>query len=320
MIPLSETAYPEQTISHQPELWTVPQTWSELRPAKVNWLTAFVQSAARLCAPSAVLRFFLELDLNDRLLCRFGFVLAALVPVFALCGVLNHTALQASPWIKPIKFSISFVTFVWTVSLILENLRIPAWQRVAARWTVVTSVTVEMLCLAAQAWRGALPHTGANLADALISQGTTLMVSVNTAIIVWIMVLFCGKREWTGLSDRAMVAAIRCGIVIFLVGNAVGGYMLARGSHTVGAADGGPGLPFLNWSTIAGDLRIAHFIGIHGIQIVPLFALVLWQMTPRPRLKRRVMAVYTVGAMVLCGMTITFVQAALGHPLLPILR
>jgi hypothetical protein len=206
------------------------------------------------------------------------------------------------------------------VSLILKSMQIPVWQRVAARWTVVSSVTIEMLCLAAQAWRSGLPHTGGNLADALISQGTTLMVSVNTAIILWIMVLFCGKREWIGLTDRAMVAAIRCGIVIFLIGNAVGGYMLARGSHTVGTADGGPGLPFLNWSTIAGDLRISHFIGIHGIQIVPLFALVLWQMTPRLRLKQRVVAVYVMGALVLCGMTATFVQAALGHPLLPILR
>jgi hypothetical protein len=108
--------------------------------------------------------------------------------------------------------------------------------------------------------------------------------------------------------------------VIFLAGNAIGGYMLARGSHTVGVADGGPGLPFVNWSVIGGDLRIAHFIAIHAIQIVPLFAFVLSQMSPILPVKHRKIAASAVALAVSVAVGATFVEAAMGRPLIPWIR
>lgn len=315
---LRGTTFNEHTLAAELTLDAVQ--WPAAAVEKPQgFVPAFLRSAKETLSPVAVRSFFAELDVRDHLLSQFGWILLLSLPVFAaLCYSTPNALHTANPWIKPMKFALSFATFTWTTSLFLQQLAMPKWLRHAARQTMVASITVEMLCLSAQAWRGAAP--GASTTDWLIQQMTTAMVSVNTAILVGLLAAFCGKRERIWIADHATVLAIRFSIVIFLIGNAVGGYMLARGSHTVGASDGGPGLPFLNWSTIAGDLRIAHFIAIHAIQIVPLFAWLLWQMTPRPALKQRRIAVYAMGTLVALMVGGTFVQAMLAHPALALGR
>jgi len=89
------------------------------------------------------------------------------------------------------------------------------------------------------------------------------------------------------LGDPARALAIRAGLLIALVGMGLAFLMTGPtaaqlddyqgivGAHTVGVADGGPGLPVLGWSTVAGDLRIPHFVGMHALQVLPLAALLL---------------------------------------------
>ena len=259
--------------------------------------------------------FAISLLQEESLILRSGIILLTLVPLYLLLAYGDATAALNNPWFKPIKFAISFATFLWTVAAFLLAVKLPAWQKTLARRIVCGSVAIEMVCLTVQAWRVVHAQATATLLDRGMNQALSSAILVITAFSIWLLWLFCGAARRIAVRDGILLVSIRASLIIFLMGNAIGGYMLARGSHTVGASDGGPGLPFLRWSTVAGDLRISHFIALHAIQLLPLFAWAISQFTPLGLVQRR-RALWTATALMSLVIAGTFVQALMAKPML----
>ncbi|HEX9919220.1 MAG TPA: hypothetical protein VGA87_08635, partial [Pyrinomonadaceae bacterium] len=103
---------------------------------------------------------------------------------------------------------------------------------------------------------------------------------------------------------------------LFFLASIEGYAMVSNMGHTVGLADGGAGLPIVNWSTRAGDLRVAHFLGFHALQILPLagYSFARWR---KPNVRRRAVAyVLALGVVYLAVFSLLFWQASAGRPLL----
>ncbi len=189
----------------------------------------------------------------------------------ALVGVLVDTRLVTglNPWIKPAKFCLSIVLYVWSLGLLLSWL--PAALAGQVRWLswgVALTMLVETGCIFLQAARGTTSHYNVSSAfNGAVFGLMGLMIFFNTLLNLWAVALVWGQPMAVA---PAVAWGARLGLVVFVVGALVGGAMISRGAHTVGASDGGPGLPLVGWSTRAGDLRAAHFLGMHALQGLPL--------------------------------------------------
>jgi hypothetical protein len=211
-----------------------------------------------------------DLQRRDPLLTIVGWANLGLALVLLLgLAVDSRLVLGINPWIKPLKFTVSIAIYVFTVALLLRGVRDAAPR--SARWIsrgVALSMSVEIVCIALQSWRGVPSHFNhASPFDEAIFGAMGLMIGLNTFLMTWLLALYALAP--TSL-PVPVVWGVRLGLLTFLAGSAVGALMVRKDAHTVGAPDGGPGLPFLNWSTQAGDLRPAHALGLHALQILPL--------------------------------------------------
>jgi hypothetical protein len=210
---------------------------------------------------------------------------AAVLAVISAGGVLfDDRILTGVPiWLKPFKFSVSFVVYAWTLAWMLAVL--PRRSR-PAEWAgivIVGVAVVELAIIVTQVIRGTTSHYNVSspLNELLWNlMGPSIMVLFLAQVVIAVAVL----RQ--RIPDRPAALAIRLGLGVSLLGMAIAFIMTSQmtdagtlGAHSVGVADGGPSMPLTGWSTTGGDLRISHFVGLHALQAIPLLAFALGRWT-----------------------------------------
>lgn len=225
----------------------------------------------------------------------------------------DRTLMGINVWIKPLKFSISGGIYILTLGFLTTLYPFSKRKKNIITNIVAITLLLEIAIIIYQGARGVQSHYNISSPfDGILFAAMGILIAIN----VMIMVLFIFETIRLKLDTSKTVQwAILLGWIIVVVGSWVGGQMISQMGHNVGVADGGAGLPLVNWSTIAGDLRIAHFFGLHAIQVIPLFALWIskkWNVNTRNQL----IIVTIFGLLYASWIGYTFYQAKQGIALI----
>jgi hypothetical protein len=267
-----------------------------------------------LSAPALGRNVVAELLDRQRLLALFGLVCLVLtLPVLALIPLDERTLHGVSVWVKPAKFLVSIaifsITAAWFWSYVRPERRGSRALRWSA-WTIVVAGGLELAYIGWQASQGLDSHFNMTTPFHAIMyalMGVSAVALVGTTLpLAWEI----ARRPAAGLR-RDFVAALVIGLLLtFLLGGGLGGYMSSGTGHDVGTSGGN--FPIFGWNRLGGDLRVAHFFGIHAQQAIPLIAAAAAPLAPRLR-----WAALAGGTALYVAVTLgVFFQAVAGRPFL----
>lgn len=227
-------------------------------------------------------------------------------------------------WEKPTKFALAFAVHLSTLWCI-------AWwtQRQSAlfHWSAVVTVAVsvvEFAAIALQASRGERSHFNvATPFDAAVFTVMGIGIGIQTAagfVMAYDVFVRPGMRI---VPARIAAAALIVGSL-----GALTGMLMVRptteqlasieagtpsgvsGQRFIGGQGEGARLPFFGWSLEHGDLRVPHFLGVHGLQAILVFGAVLTAFRGKV-LAHAQGAVLAIGACAYLGLTAVLSYQAL---------
>jgi hypothetical protein len=166
-----------------------------------------------------------------------------------------------------------------------------------------------------QAGRGLASHY--NTGDAFHGAMYTLMgvgAVTLTAVSPALAALLIRHRPigWSGAFWLSVVTGL---VLTFVLGAGAGAVLSSGSGHWIGGvpSDAG-GVPIFGWSRTGGDLRVAHFLGMHAMHVMPVIGLAAARLLP----DRLATLAVGIAAVAYCGLTyLVFTQALRGLPLIP---
>ncbi len=256
--------------------------------------------------------------------------------VMVLGGLVTSAAMVIDPrqlvgeplWLKPTKFYVSLALYNATILYFLSFLSKHARFVRGVGAILAACGALEMVAITLQAARGVRSHF--NIATPF--DGAVFSIMGVAILVLWVtMLVVAVVLVRSKLEDRPLASALRVGLLVGVLGAGLGHFMVTpkadqlavmkagerpveSGAHTFGGKDGGPGLPLVGWSTTAGDMRPAHFLGLHGMQVLPLLAALLARRRGRSEAQR--LALVRAAGVAYAGLTVVLaLQALRGLPI-----
>ncbi len=214
--------------------------------------------------------FIETLKFRNETLFYFGLLcLVAGVLFLLLTKITTIQVTGVNAWNKPFKFAFSIFLYSWSMAWYCYYL--PFFNIHLFNWAILLLLGFEIVYIAIQAARGQLSHfNNSSRVYLFLFQIMGLAATIVTLYTAYVGVLFF-QNDFPNL-PLYYLWSIRFGVIIFVVFSFEGALMGARMSHTIGGTDGSTGIPLLKWSKKHGDLRVAHFIGMHALQVLPILA------------------------------------------------
>jgi hypothetical protein len=206
----------------------------------------------------------------------------ALVPPLVVAALVDDRTLDgANIWIKPIKFAVSLSIYTAGLGLMAPLAGAAFAGSRARNWLVrivVAASAFEMFWIILQAARGTRSHFNEASPFEQAMYGVMGLFAVAVVLAPLGLGLKALRLPAGGLRS-ALVAAVLLNV---LLGGVFGVWLSRNNSHFIGG-DGtdASALPFVGWSTTGGDLRIAHFLGLHAMQVMLGLGLLVAAWRPR---------------------------------------
>ena len=181
-------------------------------------------------------------------------------------------------------------------------------QVIIYNWSMIIFLSLEIILIVYQASRGKISHF--NNEDNL---GKSIFGIMGFAITLFMLhtayigILFFTQKQFD--ASEILISAIKLSLIITIIFAFEGFIMGALMKHTVGNIDGSDGILLVNWSKNYGDLRIAHFFGMHALQLIPLVSV---------SIARNKQDVILISILYLVLVTLTLIQAFMGKPFIKI--